>query len=596
MEYVPDTSVIIDGRFSSFVKEKRGSRVILPEAMLSEVENEAREGQSLGYAALEELRKLKDLESKGYIFLEIYGERPRESWYGKLNSGVIDDLIRGVAIGTQAILVTGDIIQKALAEIKGIEVIYLEPPSGEPKNIEEFFEKETSSVHIKTGMNVVSKEGPPGSVKLVKKGMRLSREEMESMVNHIVKRGRNEENSFIEMDSHGATVVQLHDMRIVITRPPFSDEIEITAVRPVKKLTIDDYGVSKELMERLQDQAKGVLISGGPGQGKSTFVQALAEYLSAQGKIVKTMERPRDLQVGKEITQYTALEGSMEKTGDILLLVREDYTVFDEMRVTSDFLVYSDLRMAGVGMIGVVHATRAIDSIQRFINRIELGMIPQVIDTIIFIESGKISQVLVSRYSVKVPAGMREEDLARPVIEILDFANGRSVFEIYTFGEQIVVVPVTPERKPSGVLKIAQEKIFNDVSRMLGTTRVSVTMSGEGRATVRVPEDLISRIIGKKGATVSELEKSFGIHLDIEPLNDRTFLEREVAGVEIKNKIIYLNVKNPNQAVKFYVDNILILQAKSSGKGIVRIKIQSDTGAALYNYIKAGKNVEYSVS
>jgi ATPase len=223
-------------------------------------------------------------------------------------------------------------------------------------------------------------------------------------------------------------------------------------------------------------------------------------------------------------------------------------------------------------------------------------MIPQVIDTIIFIESGKISQVLVSRYSVKVPAGMREEDLARPVIEILDFANGRPVFEIYTFGEQIVVVPVTPERKPSGVLKIAQEKIFNDVSRMLGTTRVSVTMSGDGRATVRVPEDLMSRIIGKKGATVTELEKNFRIHLDIVPLNNRTFLERDVAGVEIKNKIIYLNVKDPNQAVKFYVDNILILQAKSSGKGIVRIKIQSDTGAALYNYIKAGKSVEYSVS
>jgi ATPase len=445
-------------------------------------------------------------------------------------------------------------------------------------------------------VEALAKKGPPGDVHLVGTGITLSEQEMENIANHIVKRGRNEPGSFIEVDSHGATVIQLGNMRIVITRPPFSDEIEITAVRPVRKLSIGDYSISPDLLARLEDQARGILISGGPGEGKSTFVQALAEHLSSKGHIVKTMERPRDLQVEKRITQYTALEGSMEKTGDILLLVREDYTVFDEMRVTSDFLVYSDLRMAGVGMIGVVHATRAIDSIQRFINRIELGMIPQVIDTIIFIEAGKISQVLVSRYSVKVPGGMKEEDLARPVIEILDFQTGKPVFEIYTFGEQIVVVPVAAEKEPSGLMKMAQEKIYSDLSKMLGTNKIKVSLHGEGRARVNVPEDLMSRVIGKKGATVNELEKKFGLHLDIEPLSDEYYQERRVAGIDIKNKIIYLNVEVPNQQVKFYVDNILILQARSSGKGIVRIKIQSDTGAALYNYIKAGKSVEYSVS
>ena len=46
------------------------------------------------------------------------------------------------------------------------------------------------------------------------------------------------------------------------------------------------------------------------------------------------MEKPRDLELIREITQYSSLEGSMEKTGDILLLVRADYTVFDEMPST----------------------------------------------------------------------------------------------------------------------------------------------------------------------------------------------------------------------------------------------------------------------
>ncbi len=46
--------------------------------------------------------------------------------------------------------------------------------------------------------------------------------------------------------------------------------------------------------------------------------------------------------------------------------------------------------------------------------------------------------------------------------------------------------------------------------------------------------------------------------------------------------------------MKVYVDDILILQAKSSSKGIIRIKINSETGAALYKYIKEGKRIECS--
>jgi ATPase len=306
------------------------------------------------------------------------------------------------------------------------------------------------------------------------------------------------------------------------------------------------------------------------------------------------MERPRDLQVSKEITQYTGLEGSMEKTGDILLLVREDYTVFDEMRVTNDFHVYSDLRLAGVGMIGVVHATRGIDAIQRFIGRIELGMIPQVVDTIIFIERGAVASVLVTQYSVKVPSGMQEEDLARPVIEVRDFFSQTTVFEIYTFGEQIVVVPVQKGQERGSFFKLAEDRIVQEIRRITGSGRVVVKMVGENRVLVQVDEAIISRLIGKKGATISELEKRLGVRIEVEPLEESQEEQRQEAYTEIKNKIIYLTVGEPNMDVRFYVDNILVLQAKSSNKGIVRIKIASDTGAALYNYIKQGKKIYFT--
>jgi len=44
--------------------------------------------------------------------------------------------------------------------------------------------------------------------------------------------------------------------------------------------------------------------------------------------------------------------------------------------------------------------------------------------------------------TVKVPEGMESEDLARPVIVVTSFLTQKIEYEIYTFGEQIVVMPL----------------------------------------------------------------------------------------------------------------------------------------------------------
>ena len=46
--------------------------------------------------------------------------------------------------------------------------------------------------------------------------------------------------------------------------------------------------------------------------------------------MVKTMEAPRDLQLADRITQYAPLEGDLEKTEEIIFLVRPDFVIFDE--------------------------------------------------------------------------------------------------------------------------------------------------------------------------------------------------------------------------------------------------------------------------
>ncbi len=595
MDYVPDTSVIVSGKFREYIARKKDVRVILSEAMIAEIEHQANEGRSIGFTALEELKKLRELSDTGKIYIDIMGNRPMEWQIKNAHSGEIDNIIRNIALDNNATLVTGDHIQSIIASIKGINVVYIKGEEKDVKDIQEFFDDYTSSVHLKAGMKPLIKTGKPGEVVLKELDYTVSYGELEKIAYNIVQRGKFEDQSFIEMDMFGATVIQLKNLRIVITRPPFSDIMEITAVRPVVKTSIEDYKLDKRIMDRLQNKAYGILVSGSPGAGKSTFVTALAEYYASQNKIVKTMEKPRDLQVNDNITQYTTLEGDMEKTGDILLLVREDYTVFDEMRVTSDFKVYSDLRLAGVGMIGVVHSTRAVDAIQRFVGRIELGLIPQVVDTVLFIEDGMVAQVLTTDYEIKIPYGLNQEDLARPVIVIRDFLKNKPVSEIYTFGDQVVVIPVGEEKTGQNPLfALAAAKIRDDIMQLLDTDHVDVQVMSEGRVIIKVPDSKIPRLIGRKGETVNGLEKSYGLKIDVDTLSDDANIMQD-AVIEIKNKTLFIDVGSRNRPVKFYVDGISVLSARSSSKGMIKLRLNSDTGNTVYKYIKQGKKLQYMI-
>ncbi|MEK6842927.1 MAG: KH domain-containing protein, partial [Candidatus Micrarchaeota archaeon] len=254
---------------------------------------------------------------------------------------------------------------------------------------------------------------------------------------------------------------------------------------------------------------------------------ALAEYYSQNKKIVKTLEQPRDLQVSKEITQYAPLEGSFVQAADILLLVRPDYTIYDEVRKPDDFHTFSDLRLAGVGMIGVVHASKPIDAVQRFIGKIDLGLIPQVIDTILFIQKGKIAKVFELAFVMKVPSGMFEKDLSRPVIEVRDFETKESEYEIYKFGEETVVFPLKNREMKSGKhgSRGSYSDDFESNSKPVDEQKIVRILNAEvekydyevshGKLILYVPEHHFARVIGKKGARILTLEKKLGMRIDV---------------------------------------------------------------------------------
>ncbi len=319
--------------------------------------------------------------------------------------------------------------------------------SEEILTLKAFFDEHTMSVHLIENNPPRAKRGEPGNWELVELSDRiLTFEELDILAEAILETAENDNNSFIEIEEDGASVVQLRNLRIAIARRPFADKMEISAIRPIVKLNLEDYQLSPKLMTRLEARAEGILVSGSPGSGKSTFAAALAEFYSSKGNVVKTLEQPRDLQVEEAIVQYSPLDGSMEKAADVLLLVRPDFVIYDELRKNSDFQAYADLRSAGVGMVGVVHAGSAIDALQRLIlgGRVELGQVPSTVDTVVHIEDGRVSKVSSLSLKVKLPTGMggTQRDLARPVVEVRDFERGILEFEMFSFGGEKVVVPV----------------------------------------------------------------------------------------------------------------------------------------------------------
>ena len=470
-KFACDTSVIFNGLILDLIEDgELGEKpeIYISNIVVAEVEYRTNIQKEIGFFGLHVLRELRNLHNEGKIILRIIGKRPTREEIKMAPGGELDALIRDLSLKNGAVLITADRIQGDVGVFEGLEIMYVKekaiPKKIGPLSLKllEFFDETTMSVHLKRALPPYAKKGSPGNWYLQRiRNEPLSSKTIEDIAIEIIENVREDEHSFIEIEKYGAVVAQLREFRIVITRPPFSNDVEITAVRPLVNLTLSDYSIDAKLNKRLK-KAEGILVAGAPGAGKSTFSAALANFYLEQNKVVKTLESVRDLQVRPEITQYTKLEGNLENSADILLLVRPDFTIFDEVRTTKDFEIYSDFRLSGVGMVGVVHSSSAIDAIQRFIGRIELGMLPSIIDTIIFIEGGDITSVLVLKMTVKVPHGFRDKDLARPVVEVRDFKSDLLAYEIYSFGQDIVINPINPV-KTSKTRKYSKFEATRDI-------------------------------------------------------------------------------------------------------------------------------------
>jgi len=593
---VADTSVIINGKLVSQIESGsiRNFEIIIPQAVFDELQSQASKKKEQGFIGLEKIRKLKSLSGSYGLNVIVSGLHPSSDDVKLASSGRIDSLIVDMAKQNNAILYTSDRVQHLVAQAEDVETVFLKT---EFKNKEleflKFFDSETMSIHLKENQYPLAKKGKPGAFVLIRIGEDiLTKDYLKIISSEILEIANISDSSTLEISRTGASVIQHEDYRIAITYPPFSESFEITIVHPIVKLSLDDYHVSEKLMERFSNNAEGIIISGAPGSGKSTLASGLANFYHNKGKIVKTFESPRDLQVDSGITQYGKLDGSFDNTADILLLVRPDYTIFDEVRRREDFGTFADLRLTGVGMVGVIHANSPLDAIQRFIGKIELGIIPNILDTVVFVKDGGIQKVYDLELKVKVPTGMTESDLARPVIEIRNFEDNVLEHEIYTFGEENVIVPVGKNIGNVGITKLAEDKIKETFKRY--DPKVEVEILSENRVKVIVDERYIASIIGRGGSNISEIEKYLKVHIDViqktsdesSPASDDvpfTFSESKTA------LLLTVSRDYTSMHADVYVNGTFVSSVRIGKKGQIKIPKRSDIARNLMD-ISASKN------
>ena len=569
MKLIPDTSVIIDGRITSMIQESgeyKGATIIVPEAVIAELEAQANQGREIGFSGLIELQELSKLAEDEIIELKYTGERPSLDQVKLASGGEIDALIRKVALESDdAKFITSDLVQSEVAKAKGLDVLYLKPQTEEfsPITIEKYFDEDTLCVCLKERAKPYARKGTPDNNSLVSLSESvLSEYELKRIAQEILERAKRSPEGFVEIEKRGITIVQIGAMRITICRRPFSDGMEITAVRPRRNCSLSDYRKCAAVKNLLAGGRKGILVVGMPGAGKTSVAQSIAVYLADKGCSVKTMESSRDLTVPDRITQYGELDGSMENTSEILLMMRPDCIVFDELRKSSDFKVYSELRLAGVSVIGVVHAGSAHDALFRFMSKTEFGVLSQVIDTIIAVKDGDIARIYDLKFEFRVPDSLPDDNdelPARPVISVINTETGQAESEIFRYDGESIVVNFTEEEEyreyqpaparntnagtatgngmgtgtqessqQSLPVEIAEEDISmklveRDIQREIGrftNGSVDVRMQNENKAVVYIDDKDVPAAIGKGGKNVAAIVNKLSIGIDIRPRSE----------------------------------------------------------------------------
>ena len=236
--------------------------------------------------------------------------------------------------------------------------------------------------------------------------------------------------------------------RVNVVLNPVALNGPIVTIRrfPDKPITMEDLvsfgSVTEEVcgwLSRLVRAKYNIFISGGTGSGKTTFLNALSNYIPAEERII-TIEDSAELQIRnisnivRMETRNANVEGCREITiRDLIktsLRMRPTRIIVGEVRGGEAFDMMQCLNTGHDGSMSTGHANSSRDMLSRLENMILMGM---------EIPLEAIRQQIASGIDIIVHLG-RLRDKTRKVLEIVEvcgFENGEIVLSpLYRFEEE----------------------------------------------------------------------------------------------------------------------------------------------------------------
>ena len=198
---IPDTSAVIIGAISDIVENQdlEFPEIIVPEAVVCELEHQANAKRSEGFKGLKELQKLQEMQDEEKLAVTFKGSRPSNYDIRYAKSGEIDSIIRDLARSEMGILVTNDKVQAEVAKSQGIPAYFYEQEIIEkPLSIEKYFDDETMSVHLKENVVPMAKKGTPGHIDFViLNEKRYTYRELNEIAEEILDKAKNDPKTYL---------------------------------------------------------------------------------------------------------------------------------------------------------------------------------------------------------------------------------------------------------------------------------------------------------------------------------------------------------------------------------------------------------------
>ena len=204
---------------------------------------------------------------------------------------------------------------------------------------------------------------------------------------------------------------------------------------------------------------------------------------------------------------------------------------------------------------------------------------------------------------VKVPSGMTEADLARPVIEVKDYTTNKLEFEIYSYGEETVVIPVTEESesKSDPTKMLAAKQLERELRAYVDDVKVKIISNN--KAEVYIPEDEIAKFIGKEGKNINQIEKKVGFGLTVKELVKSSSNDEESDKISINYKIeeskkavvFKLPQEYAGRAAEVYVDGHFLLTYTIGNQAELKINKKSKLGLEILKDLNRDRKIEVRV-